>query len=210
MGDELLTHRGYTIEIDQDPDGWSYAVSYGTVSLGRFLAHTQEYARSEARQLVDAHISKLEGVKEFEHRGHAGKLKKGQSGWEYTVDKPINGLLIGSAEEFASESGAWIGACEAIDNVLDCVTSERLGEMQSTLNALYRQIARLEQRIRDLEAKALDTDRRMTGSIQGLEGEWTVTPPPYWADLFDSEGKPLDPGKKYHLVDTGETVVLEA
>ena len=59
MGDELLTHRGYTIEIDQDPDGWSYAVSYGTVSLGRFLAHTQEYARSEARQLVDAHISKL-------------------------------------------------------------------------------------------------------------------------------------------------------
>ena len=156
MGDELLTHRGYTIEIDQGPDGWSYAVSYGMASLGKFLAHTQEYARSEAMQLIDAHISKL-----------------------------------------ASQGNGK-------------AATERLGEMQITLNALYRQIARLEQRIRDLEAKALDTDRRMTGSIQGLEGEWTVTPPPYWADLFDSEGKPLDPGKKYHLVDTGETVVLEA
>ena len=116
MSDELLTYRGYTIEIDQGPDGWSYAVSYGMASLGKFLAHTQEYARSEAMQLIDAHISKL---------------------------------------------------------------------MQITLNALYRQIARLERRIRDLEAKALDTDRRIyTGSIQGLEGEWTVTPPPEFEGAF--------------------------
>ena len=54
----------------------------------------------------------------------------------------------------------------------------RFGEIQITLNSLYRQLARMEQRIRDLEAKAIDSDRRMTGSIQGLEGEWTVTPPP--------------------------------
>ena len=59
------------------------------------------------------------------------------------------------------------------------MSEERLGELQMTLNALYRQIARMEQRIRDLENKALDTDRRIyTGSIQGLPGEWTVTPPP--------------------------------
>ena len=55
---------------------------------------------------------------------------------------------------------------------------DRLGEMQMTLGALYRQIARLEQRVRDLEAKAIDIDRRWTGSIEGLEGEWTVTAPP--------------------------------
>ena len=84
---------------------------------------------------------------------------------------------------------------------------ERLGEMQITLNNLYRRIADMEQRIRDLEAKAIDTDKAIvgcmncgtpdttfadtkpippeesdaltwTGSIQGLDGEWTVTPPP--------------------------------
>ena len=62
---------------------------------------------------------------------------------------------------------------------------ERIGEMQLTLNALYRQIARLEQRIRDLEAKAIDIDRRIyTGGWQGLEGEWTVTPPPEFEGAF--------------------------
>ena len=56
----------------------------------------------------------------------------------------------------------------------------RFGELQTTLNVLYRQIARLQQRVRDLEAKAIDTDGRMVGTIQGLEGEWTVSPPPEW------------------------------
>ena len=57
---------------------------------------------------------------------------------------------------------------------------ERIGEMQITLNALYRQIARLEQRVRDLEAKALDTDRVLTGGIQGLDERITVTLPEQW------------------------------
>ena len=66
---------------------------------------------------------------------------------------------------------------------------ERLGEMQITLNNLYRRIADMEQRIRDLEAKAIDSDRRMTGSIQGLDQVFTVTM------LDDSEAYGGDMGR---------------
>ena len=50
---------------------------------------------------------------------------------------------------------------------------ERLGEMQMVLNAMYRRIAEMEQRIRHLEQ-----GQSMCGTVEGLEGEWTVSPPP--------------------------------
>ena len=50
---------------------------------------------------------------------------------------------------------------------------ERIGEVQMAYNALYRRLASIEQRLRRLE-----NPTPMTGTIDGLEGEWTVTPPP--------------------------------
>ena len=47
-----------------------------------------------------------------------------------------------------------------------------VGELRLSVNAMFERMAEMEQRIRDLEAKALDNDRRMTG--------WTVTPAPVW------------------------------
>ena len=49
---------------------------------------------------------------------------------------------------------------------------ESLGEIRMVLNALYRRLASIEQRVRHLEKP-----KPMTGTIDGLEGEWTVTPP---------------------------------
>ena len=48
-----------------------------------------------------------------------------------------------------------------------------LGDLQMAVNAMYKRLAELEQRLRRLENPA-----PMTGTIDGLEGEWTVTPPP--------------------------------
>ena len=50
---------------------------------------------------------------------------------------------------------------------------ESLGEIRIALNALYRRLASIEQRVRRLE-----NPKPLTGTIDGLEGEWTVTPPP--------------------------------
>ena len=52
---------------------------------------------------------------------------------------------------------------------------ESLGEIRMVLNALYRRLASIEQRVRHLE-----NPKPLTGTIDGLEGEWTVTPPPQW------------------------------
>lgn len=51
-----------------------------------------------------------------------------------------------------------------------------LGEIRERLSALARKLEELEQRIRALEGE------RMVGSVEGLEGEWTVTPPPQWEE----------------------------
>ena len=54
-----------------------------------------------------------------------------------------------------------------------------VGELRLGMNAMVQRLADHEDRIKALEAKAIDTDRRIyTGAIQGLEDEWTVTPPP--------------------------------
>jgi len=50
---------------------------------------------------------------------------------------------------------------------------KRLGEIQAVLNSLYRRLASMEQRIRHLEK-----GESLTGTVDGLDGEWTMTPPP--------------------------------
>jgi len=47
---------------------------------------------------------------------------------------------------------------------------KRLGELQMVYNAIYRRMVELEKRVRRLENR-----QPMTGSIQGLDGEWTVS-----------------------------------
>jgi hypothetical protein len=54
---------------------------------------------------------------------------------------------------------------------------ETIGELQLAIGALAERVERLEQDRRYAEAEGLKT---LTGTIQGLEGEWTVTPPPEW------------------------------
>ena len=48
-------------------------------------------------------------------------------------------------------------------------TSKSLGELRMAWDAMFRRLAELEERVRELERE------RMTGSIQGLDGEWTVS-----------------------------------
>lgn len=55
-----------------------------------------------------------------------------------------------------------------------CENTRSLGQQQITLDALWRRVVEMEKRIRALEQRP----RTMTGTIQGLEGEFTVTPPP--------------------------------
>ena len=47
-------------------------------------------------------------------------------------------------------------------------------------------------RIEEEEARAPDSDRRMVGSIQGLEGEWTLTPPPEFEALSEAIDLPCE------------------
>ena len=47
-----------------------------------------------------------------------------------------------------------------------------VGEVRLGWDAMFKRIAAMEERLRRLESP------RAVGSIQGLEGEWTVTPPP--------------------------------
>ena len=55
----------------------------------------------------------------------------------------------------------------------DC--SKKLGDLRMGLNALYRRIAEMEMRLRRLE-----DPQAMTGSVEGMDGEWTVTMPEGW------------------------------
>ena len=55
-----------------------------------------------------------------------------------------------------------------------------LGELRIQLNGVWQRVVALEGRVRNLESGPVG--RTMTGSIQGLEGEFTVTPP---VDLFE-------------------------
>ena len=48
-----------------------------------------------------------------------------------------------------------------------------VGEVRLGWDAMFKRIAAMEERLRRLESP-----RAMVGSIQGLEGEWSVTPPP--------------------------------
>lgn len=54
-----------------------------------------------------------------------------------------------------------------------------VGELRMVANVLYRKLARLEQRVRDLEAQR---EPRYTGTVQGLEGIVTITPIPEWSE----------------------------
>jgi len=53
-----------------------------------------------------------------------------------------------------------------------------MGELRIQLNGVWQRVVALEGRVRNLESGPVG--RTMTGSIQGLEGEFTVTPPPEW------------------------------
>ena len=64
-----------------------------------------------------------------------------------------------------------------------------LGELRKSLSEMWRQSVRqqeqiggLQEDVKNLRALSIDIDRpwAMTGSIQGLEGEFTVSPPPEW------------------------------
>ncbi len=50
-----------------------------------------------------------------------------------------------------------------------------MGELRLQLNGVWQRVVALEARVRNLESGP-----SWTGSIQGLEGEFTVTPPPEW------------------------------
>ena len=52
----------------------------------------------------------------------------------------------------------------------------QIGELRMALNALYRRIAELEQRIRALENP--QPKPQMVGSIEGIDWELTATPVP--------------------------------
>lgn len=54
---------------------------------------------------------------------------------------------------------------------------QALGELRIALNALYRRLADMEQRLRRLE-----NPQAMTGSVEGLQGEWTMTPVPLFEE----------------------------
>ena len=56
-----------------------------------------------------------------------------------------------------------------------------VGEIRLGWNAVMSRLADMEARLRTLEAQCNTCgtpDTTFTGSIQGLDGEWTVTPPP--------------------------------
>ena len=50
---------------------------------------------------------------------------------------------------------------------------ESLGELRLAWDAMFRRLAELEARVRRLE-----NPKHMIGTIDGLEGEWTITPSP--------------------------------
>jgi len=60
------------------------------------------------------------------------------------------------------------------------------GTMQTSLNAMWRQVTRQQEQIYNLrlEVEQLKAERRrpLTGSIQGLDGEFSITPVPRWAE----------------------------
>ena len=53
------------------------------------------------------------------------------------------------------------------------------GDMWASLNAMWREVARLREEMRTLSERVKNLQAaQMRGAIEGLEGEWTVTPPP--------------------------------
>ena len=52
--------------------------------------------------------------------------------------------------------------------------SRSIGELRMGMDALKRELVNVVARLAELEQP------KATGSIQGLAGEWTVTPPPEW------------------------------
>jgi len=79
--------------------------------------------------------------------------------------------------------------------------TESLGEIRLALDALHRLVKRLESqlddqaaRIEDLHERLTRQEARSTGSIQGLDGEVTVSFPPEWGEVVplvevsDSDG----------------------
>jgi hypothetical protein len=57
-------------------------------------------------------------------------------------------------------------------------TVPTVGDMWMNLNAMFRRLGKMEERLRKVEQRIADDDRQMLGTVQGLEGELTVTPPP--------------------------------
>lgn len=49
------------------------------------------------------------------------------------------------------------------------------GELRMAMDAMKRELLSIIERLSELERA-----RQLVGGIQGLEGEWTVTPPPEW------------------------------
>jgi HAMP domain-containing protein len=70
----------------------------------------------------------------------------------------------------------------------DKPTEPTEGDMWSSLNAMWRQVNRQQEQIYNLrqEVEQLKAERRLenprplTGTIDGLEGQFTITPPPEW------------------------------
>ena len=147
MDSELLTYRGYTIEIDKGFDQWAYAVAFGMKSLGRFAARTYDLARKEAMSLIDDDI-----------RRHGGQAA--------TEPTELDLIKLELRDLLAS-----------------------VGEIRLGWNAVMQRLADQEGRIKTLEAKAIDTDRRIYTASIGVGGvlvdeNTTVTPPPEFEGVF--------------------------
>ena len=60
------------------------------------------------------------------------------------------------------------------------IIKQELRDLLASMGELRLAVGALMERVERLEQNSIDIDRRWTGSIQGLDGDWTVTPPPEW------------------------------
>ena len=109
------------------------------------------------------------------YKGYVIELDEGLDGWAYSVAfgmKNLGRFLGGTYDDAVAEAKALID-----DDISQRASPDnaQIGELRIALNAMYRRLVDVEKRIRRLEAEPVPM---MAGSIEGLEGEWTVTPPP--------------------------------
>ena len=60
------------------------------------------------------------------------------------------------------------------------IIKQELRDLLASMGELRLAVGALMERVERLEQNSIDIDRKWTGSRQGLDGEWTVTPPPEW------------------------------